>query len=93
MNNFSNLTFNISGLVATPRVEGEVIKVHLISVWGIIFHFVIYLSIHIVLGIMKENEEKIVNNDKEHLDKLKFLRIAFKWWPMIYLAFILLNYI
>jgi len=90
--NILNLTFNITGLATPPR-EFEIVTVHLISIWSIIFYFVVYLSIHIFLGIIKQNEEKIISNDKEHLERLKFLKLAFKWWPVVYLVFILVSYI
>ena len=81
--------FNTNNLtIVQPEVY---ITKHQISLLGVILYFVIYLAVHILLGVMKQNEEKIQNDNEEHLERLKLLQMAFKWWPFVYVFIIVLT--
>lgn len=88
-----NLTpFNASAAYI-PKYEGELILQHQISLLGVILHFLIYISIHILLGVKKQALEKQTHKTPEEEENYNFLKHAFKWWPMFYLLIIILSYI
>ncbi len=65
---------------------------HQIPIFGVIFNFVFYLSLHIVLGKQYEKYKKIQNPTEEDKEVLRYLKPLYKWWPVIYLVFILIQY-
>jgi len=86
------IPFNASAAYIA-KYEGELILQSQISLLGVILHFLIYISIHILLGVKKEALEKQTYRTPEEEQTYNFLKKAFKWWPMFYLLIIILSYI
>lgn len=87
--NITNYSININNLTIP---EPEIITVRMIPLGSVIAHFFFYLGVHIFLGIMKKNREKNPPTTEEEKQKLKYINLMFKWWPAIYLLFIILTY-
>jgi hypothetical protein len=86
-----NLTpFTLSN-ITVPVQEPKIVTVHQISLFGVILYFLIYLAVHIMLGVMRDNLNKQINRTEEDEKSLNFLKIAFKWWPFVYLFIIILT--
>jgi len=63
------------------------------SIWGFVIHFIIYIVIHTGIGykfekVKKELEEKPGND--ELMKTGKRLKKLFKWFPAIYVVWLLL---
>lgn len=92
---FENITianFNQS-LMIIPKEEVKNVTVHQISLFGVIFNFILFLLSYLLIGYMLNQQKKLNNTTTEELKKLKVLTILFKWWPAIYLILILVQYI
>ena len=61
----------------------EVVK---LNIWYLVVLFVVYLGIHIMIGIWKDNLDKIENPTQDEIENKKFATIAFKWFPAVYLV-------
>jgi len=80
---------NITNLYIPP-VEQTITYVPLISIPEIIIYFLIYLLIHIYVGIAKEKLEKQQVRTEEDETHLKVLKFMFKWWPAMCVFLIIL---
>jgi len=59
-------------------------------------HFIAYIFIHIVIGMYLNNttEDFKKNPEDKKLEKnIKYANILFKWFPFIYLIFVLISLI
>jgi hypothetical protein len=86
-----NFTTFVLSNITVPVQEPKIVTVHQISLFGVILYFLIYISVHILLGVMKEKLIKQNIRNEEEEKNLKFLIQAFKWWPFIYLFIIILT--
>lgn len=69
------------------------IVVEKISLWKLGGYFAAYLLIHSSLGIFYNIKIKELEKDKENKDlieQVKWLRIAFKWFPAVYVVLVIL---
>lgn len=69
------------------------IPVSKIPIWQIIIYFLVYLILHIFLGIEKKLIEKQIKKEPNNLEiknTYKITCFAFKWFPFIYTIFIIL---
>jgi len=65
-----------------------------ISPWTVVAYFVMYLITHFLIGAIKEAREKELKNKKQtkkEMQELQFWSILFKWYPAIYVVFILIT--
>jgi hypothetical protein len=68
-----------------------------ISPWSLVMWFVVYLVLHIAIGVMYKKKEKEFiarkdNDTKEYSEaktEVMFWSIAFKWFPAVYLIVII----
>ena len=63
-----------------------------IDIWTMVWYFIIYLATHIALAMM-EKTYSFKNHDKTNPEVLKIsraLNLAVKWWPAIYLVFVII---
>lgn len=64
-----------------------------LSVGTVVTYFLIYLIGHIVIGMMKNNAKKELAtsmNIEEATKKYKLLCIIFRWFPIVYVIFLIL---
>ena len=64
-----------------------------LSVGAIIAYFLVYLAGHIVIGLMKNNAKKELAtsmNIEEATKKYKLLCTIFRWFPVVYVVFLIL---
>jgi len=64
-----------------------------IPFWHIVFYFVVYLTIHIFLGLAKEDIKKKLDkdpNNEELYKNFSNLSFAFKWFPAVYTLFVII---
>lgn len=68
-------------------------EIERLSISGLLFMFIFYLISHFLIGLAlnkteKFNKQKPGNVEYEKYEK--WLKILFKWYPVIYVAFIIL---
>lgn len=65
-----------------------------LSLVEIIIYFLIYLGIYITIGVMRENAKKELAtsiNVEEDTRRYKLLNRIFKWFPIVYVVFIIIS--
>ena len=62
-----------------------------ISIWALVGFFVGYIIIHTLIGWYKNYLEKTLTTPTEEDKKMiKFLTHAFKWFPFVYVIFVII---
>jgi hypothetical protein len=65
-----------------------------ISIWKVVVYFIAYLVLHIALGFAVKHIDKKAEeypNSDELQKRKKATQIAFKWFPAVYVIFILIS--
>jgi len=63
------------------------------SLWTVIIYFVIYIVIHSIIGVQyKKIQQKMIDNPNDQLIRKqeKNLERFFKWFPGLYVIFLLI---
>ena len=68
------------------------VTIERLSIWTIAVYFIVYLVVHIIIGIKQKQYQEECKLDPQNEGKIKILKaltFLLKWWPAIYLVFIL----
>ena len=66
-------------------------EIQKISLWIIVFYFIVYLIVHVGLGLALKRLEKIKEDGQEIAEsKIKWAKQIFMWWPAVYVIILLL---
>ena len=61
-----------------------------LNIWGLVGWFVLYVGLHMDIGMWKQHLEKAVDKTQDDVDNLKVATTAFKWFPFVYVIFVIL---
>jgi len=60
----------------------------------LIYYFILYIVLHIIIGIIHNNAKKNKDiNNKKSLQFYKISKLLFKWFPFIYVIFVLSKWV
>jgi len=66
-----------------------------LSLWSIVGYFVFYLVTHVIIGVLQRkslNKLEQNPNNEEIKKEVKILTFLLKWYPAIYVVFVILMF-